>query len=154
MQHLSRTTSHYGAVRHIMASPCRCVGTNRPPKATGGITAAASARESASTTAPVVRGVAAARGRTVAAATLASSSHLCSIGGGGEVSGSIVRSVLGAVKQGISAVSRVLLPPSLQRALDGERNDSLAISYCSFTKALYGFLRVFYAWLSECTLSI
>ncbi len=41
-------------------------------------------------------------------------------GGGAEVPGSIVRSMLGAVRSGFTAVGRVLLPPALQRVLEGE----------------------------------
>ena len=41
-------------------------------------------------------------------------------GSGGEVSGSIVRSVFGAVRSGFTAVGRALLPPSLHKLLDGE----------------------------------
>jgi hypothetical protein len=41
-------------------------------------------------------------------------------GSGGEVSGSLVRSVFDAVRSGFSAVGRALLPPSLHQLLDGE----------------------------------
>ena len=40
-------------------------------------------------------------------------------GSGGEVSGSLVRSVFDAVRSGFSAVGRALLPPSLHQLLDG-----------------------------------
>ena len=41
-------------------------------------------------------------------------------GSGGEVSGSIVRSVFDAVRSGFTAMGRALLPPSLHKLLDGE----------------------------------
>lgn len=41
-------------------------------------------------------------------------------GSGGEVSGSLVRSVFDAVRSGFTAVGRALLPPSLHKLLDGE----------------------------------
>lgn len=40
-------------------------------------------------------------------------------GSGGEVSGSLVRSMFDAVRSGFSAVGRALLPPSLHQLLDG-----------------------------------
>lgn len=49
---------------------------------------------------------------------------------GGEVSGSIVRSVFDAVRSGFNAVGRALLPPSLHKLLDGENKRNQFVWNC------------------------